>query len=98
MRAAGTRFGPRRPSCLVDTKTQLDDLTNESLFVLIAMRLMQGAPHQMTTDDPGRIKEAMALAMHLGGSWVEKGKGIGVSPRAIVLLPPPRDEAFRTTT
>jgi hypothetical protein len=40
----------------VDAMAQLDDLTNESILVLIAMRLMQGAPHQMTNGDPERIK------------------------------------------
>ena len=76
----------------LDAMAKLDDMTHDSVLVLIAMRLMQGSPHQMANSEPDRLKQAMALAMHLGGSWVEKGKGTDASPRAIVLLPPPRND------
>jgi len=63
--------------------------TDDSVQVLIAMKLLQGSPCQMMTYDAERTKKAMTLAMHLGGSWVEKGKGTDSSLRQIVLLPPP---------
>jgi hypothetical protein len=77
---------------------QLDDLTNDSVLVLIAMSLMQESPHQMTAGEPDRTKEAMALAMYVGGSWVKKGKGNDASRRAIILLPPPRNETCAATS
>jgi hypothetical protein len=68
---------------------QLEGRTDDSVQVLIAMKLLQGSPCQMMTYDAERTKKAMTLAMHLGGSWVEKGKGTDSSLRQIVLLPPP---------
>jgi hypothetical protein len=68
---------------------QLDDRTSDSVQVLIAMKLLKGSPLQMMDDDPDRMNVAMALAMHVGGSWIEKGKGSEASPRVVVLLPPP---------
>ena len=66
---------------------------DDAVLMLIAMMLLQGSSYQMTSNDPERIRQAMGLAMHIGGSWVEKGKGTGASPRIIVLLPPPRIES-----
>jgi len=85
---------------LLDPDSDLDDRTayldamgqldrdDDAVLVLIAMKLLQGSPYQMTSNEPERIRQAMTLVMHIGGSWVEKGKGTAASPRVIVLLPP----------
>lgn len=70
---------------------QLEDRATDSTQVLIAMKLLQGSPCQITTEDSERSERAMTLALHIGGSWVEKGKGTDASPRVIVLLPPARE-------
>jgi hypothetical protein len=77
-------------AAFLDAMAQIHDRANDAL-VLVAIKLMQGSAYQMTSDDSEWTRQAMTLSMHLGGSWVEKGKGTGESPpRVIVLLPPPR--------
>jgi hypothetical protein len=66
---------------------------DDTVLMFIAMKLLQGSPYQVTSNDPEQIRQAMTLAMDIGGAWVEKGNGTDASPRVIVLLLHPERDA-----
>jgi hypothetical protein len=72
----------------LDAMSRLDDVAGETVLVLMAMKLLRGSPHQVTSSEPERIKEAIGLAMHLGCSWLEKRVGTDIGRSTSVVLWP----------